>query len=196
MLPVPGLVTPQVLWFAGPNSFTGEDTVELHTHGSLAVVSATLEALGSLPGLRLAEPGEFTRQVTLLIKGTPLSQRDAVLVEVLFYFIFLFFGLTRTGGVHAPGNSPLIQREAVLVRVLFYSYSYSSYSRDFGGSRLATRSPPRRTGGVHAPGDTLKRTPLFYSEMLFELKFLLYPSFVFYTLRIIQLTPQKRAKVN
>lgn len=52
-----------VLWFEAPNSFTGEDTVELHTHGSLAVVSATLEALGSLPGLRIAEPGEFTRQV-------------------------------------------------------------------------------------------------------------------------------------
>jgi len=51
-----------VLWFPGPRSFTGEDTVELHTHGSRAVVSATLEALGELPGLRLAEPGEFTRQ--------------------------------------------------------------------------------------------------------------------------------------
>ena len=53
-----------VLWFPGPGSFTGEDTVELHTHGSLAVVSATLRALGLLPGLRLAEPGEFTRQVS------------------------------------------------------------------------------------------------------------------------------------
>lgn len=52
-----------VLWFEGPNSFTGEDTVELHTHGSPAVVSATLEGLSMLPGLRLAEPGEFTRQV-------------------------------------------------------------------------------------------------------------------------------------
>ena len=50
------------LWFPAPNSFTGEDTVELHTHGSRAVVSATLEALGRIDGLRLAEPGEFTRQ--------------------------------------------------------------------------------------------------------------------------------------
>ena len=50
------------LWFPAPNSFTGEDTVELHTHGSRAVVSATLEALGTLDGLRMAEPGEFTRQ--------------------------------------------------------------------------------------------------------------------------------------
>lgn len=63
-----------VLWFEAPNSFTGEDTVELHTHGSLAVVSATLEALGSLPGLRIAEPGEFTRQVRRA--STPGGQGD------------------------------------------------------------------------------------------------------------------------
>lgn len=50
------------LWFPGPRSFTGEDTVELHTHGSRAVVAATLEALGELDGVRMAEPGEFTRQ--------------------------------------------------------------------------------------------------------------------------------------
>ena len=50
------------VWFPGPRSFTGEDTVELHTHGSRAVVAATLEALGKLDGLRLAERGEFTRQ--------------------------------------------------------------------------------------------------------------------------------------
>ena len=51
-----------VLWFPGPRSFTGEDVVEFHTHGSRAVVTAMLEALGSLRGLRLAEAGEFTRQ--------------------------------------------------------------------------------------------------------------------------------------
>ena len=51
-----------VLWLPGPASFTGEDTVELHTHGSRAVVSAALGALGALDGFRLAEAGEFTRQ--------------------------------------------------------------------------------------------------------------------------------------
>ncbi|MBL6957401.1 MAG: tRNA uridine-5-carboxymethylaminomethyl(34) synthesis GTPase MnmE [Rhodospirillales bacterium] len=51
-----------VLWFPGPASFTGEDVAELHLHGGRAVVAATLEALGSCPGLRLAEPGEFTRR--------------------------------------------------------------------------------------------------------------------------------------
>jgi len=50
-----------VLWFEGPASYTGEDAAEFHVHGGRAVVEALLEALVSL-GLRLAEPGEFTRR--------------------------------------------------------------------------------------------------------------------------------------
>ncbi|XP_075031729.1 5-taurinomethyluridine-[tRNA] synthase subunit GTPB3, mitochondrial isoform X3 [Calonectris borealis] len=51
-----------VVWFPGPRSFTGEDCAELHVHGGPAVVSGVLRALGRLPGLRPAEPGEFTRR--------------------------------------------------------------------------------------------------------------------------------------
>ncbi len=50
-----------VLWFPGPASFTGEDMAELHLHGGRAVIAGVLDALGAL-GLRLAEPGEFTRR--------------------------------------------------------------------------------------------------------------------------------------
>lgn len=50
------------LWFPGPDSYTGEDVVELHVHGGHAVIAATLEALGRMDGLRMAEPGEFTRR--------------------------------------------------------------------------------------------------------------------------------------
>jgi len=50
------------LFFPGPRSFTGEDVAELHVHGSRAVVAALMAALGGLPRLRLAEPGEFTRR--------------------------------------------------------------------------------------------------------------------------------------
>jgi tRNA modification GTPase len=50
-----------VLWFEGPASYTGEDAAEFHVHGGRAVVEALLEALVSR-GLRLAEPGEFTRR--------------------------------------------------------------------------------------------------------------------------------------
>jgi len=48
--------------FDGPGSATGEDVVELHCHGGKAVIDAVLRALGSLEGLRSAEPGEFTRR--------------------------------------------------------------------------------------------------------------------------------------
>ena len=51
-----------VLTFPKGNSFTGEPVVEFHLHGSLAVVQAVLRAVGNHPGLRLAEPGEFTRR--------------------------------------------------------------------------------------------------------------------------------------
>lgn len=51
-----------VLLFAEGRSFTGEAMAELHLHGSVAVVAAALRALSDQPGLRLAEPGEFTRR--------------------------------------------------------------------------------------------------------------------------------------
>ena len=50
-----------VLWFPAPGSYTGEDSAEFHVHGGPAVVGALVEALAAL-GLRLAEPGEFTRR--------------------------------------------------------------------------------------------------------------------------------------
>ncbi|HMA71375.1 MAG TPA: tRNA uridine-5-carboxymethylaminomethyl(34) synthesis GTPase MnmE [Xanthobacteraceae bacterium] len=63
---VPGSFEPiddaVVLWFPGPRSETGEDTAEFQLHGGRAVVAALLSALGRMPGLRPAEPGEFTRR--------------------------------------------------------------------------------------------------------------------------------------
>ena len=50
------------LWFPAPHSETGEDMAELQLHGGRAVIAATLSALSRLPGLRPAEPGEFTRR--------------------------------------------------------------------------------------------------------------------------------------
>src|SRR5689334_1962838 len=51
-----------VLWFPGPKSFAGEDVAEVHLHGGRAVVQAVLGALAIMPGLRMAEPGEFARR--------------------------------------------------------------------------------------------------------------------------------------
>jgi len=51
-----------IMVFAHGHSFTGEDVVEFHVHGGIAVVNAVLACLSEMPGLRLAEPGEFTRR--------------------------------------------------------------------------------------------------------------------------------------
>ena len=50
-----------ILIFSKPYSFTGENVVEFHLHGSNAVVSSVIKLLGNFKGLRAAEPGEFTR---------------------------------------------------------------------------------------------------------------------------------------
>lgn len=49
------------IYFNAPNSFTGEDVIELHTHGAPAVINKVFEFLGSL-GMRMATPGEFSRR--------------------------------------------------------------------------------------------------------------------------------------
>lgn len=50
-----------VLWFPGPDSYTGEDSAELHLHGGTAVIAGVAQAL-TQAGARPAEPGEFTRR--------------------------------------------------------------------------------------------------------------------------------------
>lgn len=51
-----------VLYFSAPHSFTGEDVIELQPHGSPAVIQALFDRLGAIDGLRMAQPGEFTRR--------------------------------------------------------------------------------------------------------------------------------------
>jgi tRNA modification GTPase len=50
-----------LLWFPGPNSYTGDDLAEFQVHGSNAVINALLKALSEQDNCRLAEPGEFTK---------------------------------------------------------------------------------------------------------------------------------------
>jgi tRNA modification GTPase len=66
-----------ILRFDGPDSFTGEDVVELHVHGSIAIMKRVLEVLGQFEGVRLAEAGEFTR------RALENSRLDLVQVEGL-----------------------------------------------------------------------------------------------------------------
>jgi len=51
-----------VIWFPGPQSYTGEDLAEFHVHGSRAVVAALHTSISKIKNCRLAEPGEFTKR--------------------------------------------------------------------------------------------------------------------------------------
>ena len=51
-----------IIWFPGPNSYTGEDLAEFHVHGSRAVISALHASISKVKNCRLAEPGEFTKR--------------------------------------------------------------------------------------------------------------------------------------
>jgi len=54
-----------IVYFKAPNSFTGEDVVEIHTHGSKAISIMLINALLNIPNIRLAEAGEFTKRAFL-----------------------------------------------------------------------------------------------------------------------------------
>ena len=66
-----------LIWFPAPNSFTGEDVAEFHIHGGRATVEAVAGALAKRDGLRLAEPGEFSRRAFLAGK-IDLTEAEAL----------------------------------------------------------------------------------------------------------------------
>jgi tRNA modification GTPase len=88
------LDTALLLWFPGPDTATGEDLAEIHAHGGRSTVRAIELALATLPGLRPAQPGEFTRRALMngridlaeaegladLLSAETESQRKAALV--------------------------------------------------------------------------------------------------------------------
>ena len=65
-------------YFKAPMSFTGEDCLEFHCHGSGAVIRHLLDVLSAIDGLRLAEPGEFTRRAWLNEK-MDMAEAEALL---------------------------------------------------------------------------------------------------------------------
>lgn len=66
-----------LLRFSAPRTATGEELIEFHLHGGRAVVARLFAELESYPGLREAEPGEFTRRA-LLNGGLDLTQAEGL----------------------------------------------------------------------------------------------------------------------
>ena len=66
-----------MIFFEAPSSFTGEDVLVIHAHGSSAVVASILSILDAVPGCRRADAGEFTKRAVLNGKMT-LLQAESV----------------------------------------------------------------------------------------------------------------------
>jgi len=65
------------LWFPGPNSFTGEDVLELQGHGGPVILDMLIQRILELPGIRIARPGEFSERAFLNDK-MDLAQAEAI----------------------------------------------------------------------------------------------------------------------
>ncbi len=65
------------LWFPGPNSFTGEDVLELQGHGGPVILDLLLKRILTIPGVRIARPGEFSERAFLNDK-LDLAQAEAI----------------------------------------------------------------------------------------------------------------------
>jgi len=66
-----------VIWFPGPNSYTGEDVVEFHVHGGPSITEEVLKSISTVASCRIAEPGEFPRRAFQLGK-MDLTSAEAV----------------------------------------------------------------------------------------------------------------------
>lgn len=88
-----------VLWFPGPKSETGEDCAELQLHGGRATVDAIYTELNKINGLRLAEPGEFTR------RAFANGQIDLLQVEGLADLVSAETELQRRAALGLAGGS-------------------------------------------------------------------------------------------
>ncbi|RQM38857.1 tRNA uridine-5-carboxymethylaminomethyl(34) synthesis GTPase MnmE [Erwinia psidii] len=65
------------LWFPAPNSFTGEDVLELQGHGGPVILDLLLKRITTIPGVRIAQPGEFSERAFLNDK-LDLAQAEAI----------------------------------------------------------------------------------------------------------------------
>ena len=66
-----------ILWFPGPQSYTGEDMAEFHVHGSRTVIEALHKSISKVENCRLAEPGEFTK-IAFINKKINLLKAESI----------------------------------------------------------------------------------------------------------------------
>lgn len=133
-----------VLFFPGPRSFTGEDYAEFHVHGSRAVLTALLAAIGRFAETRPADPGEFTRRALLNGKMDPTQ------VEGLADLIDAETRLQRRQALRQMEGA-LGERVAVWRRALLEAAALVAAEIDFSDEADVPLETSRRIGDSLAP---------------------------------------------
>ncbi len=136
------------LWLPGPGTATGEDTAELHCHGGRAVVAAIEAALSVLPGLRRAEPGEFTR------RAFANGKIDLAEAEGLADLLSAETDLQRRAAQAMAGGAFSRKVEGWRERLLDASAAVEALL-DFSDEDDVAGLPPRFVDEVHALGSEL-----------------------------------------
>lgn len=137
-----------VLWFPSPGTATGEDLAEFHCHGGRAVIAAVEGALGQLPGLRHAEPGEFTR------RAFANGRIDLAEAEGLADLLSAETELARAAALANAGGAVSRQVEAWRERVLALSAEVEGVL-DFSDEEDAADLPESFTWNIRALGDEI-----------------------------------------
>lgn len=137
------------LWFPGPNTATGEDLAELHCHGGRAVIAAVEGALAALPGLRRAEPGEFTR------RAFANGRIDLAEAEGLADLLSAETELARAAALANAGGALSRQVEAWRERVLALSAEVEGVL-DFSDEEDSADLPECFTWNIAALADELR----------------------------------------
>jgi tRNA modification GTPase len=139
-----------VLVFEAPRSFTGEDVVEFHVHGSVAIISAVERYLASFPDMRPAEAGEFTRRA-LLNERLDIAQveglGDLLAAETEMQrqvAMGLFEG--RLGGVSAEWRRTLLRTIALIEATI-----------DFADEEIPEDVSPEVFRGIDQVSDSLQK---------------------------------------
>ena len=90
-----------IIWFPGPQSYTGEDMVEIHIHGGKAIVIALQNEISKIENFRLAEPGEFTKIALVIFMAKYFHKLNAektiglfksilpLIVSIIFFLLSL-----------------------------------------------------------------------------------------------------------
>jgi len=142
-----------VTWFAGPNSYTGEDLVEIAAHGSPVILDLLVRQAMSR-GARLAEPGEFTQRA-FLSGRMDLTQAEAVRDLIEAHTLYQArVASQQMAGALSRRISPVKEKLVTLIATLEAGIDFAEDDVDV----MSTESILERIADIHQPLEAIAAT--------------------------------------